>query len=48
MFSNPGGIVVTPLLWGQLFALLILILLSGFFSGTETALTSLGKLRSKR
>lgn len=35
-------------MWLQVLALGILILLSGFFSGSETALTSLGKLRSKR
>lgn len=34
--------------WLEIVALVILIGLSGFFSGSETALTSLGKLRSKR
>ncbi|MFP4687865.1 MAG: hemolysin family protein, partial [bacterium] len=35
-------------LWLQLGGLLVLLLFSAFFSGAETALTSLGKLRSKR
>ncbi len=35
-------------LWLQIGCLLILLVLSGFFSGSETALTSLGKLRAKR
>lgn len=34
--------------WLQLLGLIVLIGLSGFFSGSETGLTSLGKLRSKR
>lgn len=34
--------------WLEIVALVILIGMSGFFSGSETALTSLGKLRSKR
>ncbi|MFB6345257.1 MAG: hemolysin family protein [bacterium] len=34
--------------WLQIMALVMLLILSGFFSGSETALTSLGKLRSKR
>lgn len=34
--------------WTQIVCLLFLLFLSGFFSGSETALTSLGKLRSKR
>ncbi len=32
----------------QLLALVVLFVLSGFFSGSETSLTSLGKIRSKR
>lgn len=35
-------------LWIQLAVLLVLLAGSGFFSGAETALTSLGKLRAKR
>lgn len=34
--------------WIQIAGLLVLLVLSGFFSGSETALTSLGKLRAKR
>lgn len=34
--------------WIQLGSLVVLLFLSGFFSGSETALTSLGKLRAKR
>lgn len=34
--------------WIQILSLLVLLVLSGFFSGSETALTSLGKLRAKR
>jgi CBS domain containing-hemolysin-like protein len=34
--------------WIQISSLLVLLVLSGFFSGSETALTSLGKLRAKQ
>jgi CBS domain containing-hemolysin-like protein len=39
---------LSPEMWIQMFSLLVLLLFSAFFSGAETALTSLGKLRSKR
>ncbi len=34
--------------WAQIICLVIFIFLSAFFSGSETALTALGKLRTKR
>ncbi len=39
---------MATLIWLQLSALIILLFFSAFFSGSETALTSLGKLRAKR
>ncbi len=39
---------MTIVVWIQLAVLVVLLFFSGFFSGSETALTSLGKLRSKR
>lgn len=39
---------LTGVTWLQILALIVLLGLSGFFSGSETALTSLGKLRAKR
>ena len=40
--------LISPGMWLQFIGLIFLIFLSGFFSGSETGLTSLGKLRSKR
>ncbi len=38
---------LTTLMWVELILLIVLILLSGFFSGSETALISLNKIRIK-
>ena len=37
--DDPGG------LWGSLVLLIVLLFLSGFFSGSETALTTIGRYR---
>ena len=42
-----GGIILTTGSWVQIVCLVLLILFSAFFSASETALTSLNKIRLK-
>ena len=42
-----GGIILTTGSWVQIVCLVLLILFSAFFSASETAFTSLNKIRLK-